>query len=455
MAKRLNSIFGHKRSKSQGGEVDDDTLDFLESRNLTSPPQSMAFKPLDPVRPPPYVPSAHDTDFSDSDLERLGEDEWGANGAKKKNKKGDIRAMVRSVVKNTYEPKIASLQNELNETKANLGLLKTVQSEFDYDSNKDRLVAPPETLSTIDAGKGVDRNAKVKHLFNHIPKFDPVTSSIREWLLNFNSAVNNADYLLTEGELKQVIITRLDDKTQAMLSPWERNKTQLYNDLINHFDKSETPEQAQTKLCTLKPDKRLHNLFEFFYEAKRLLRLCPSEDPRLFTMALYNFVPSDIAEEMKERIKKYKALSGEKYPDINEIIRFVVRHRDKIDDFIEDQVKASKRVIRNVQVEKPTQAEPKPKCIHCNRKGHSSEDCFTIRICSRCGKKGHNSEVCRGRGCLKCGNFSHLVDNCDIYPHEQPSDSYCEYCKKLNGLILYHNESVCIVKPLMLSRPKN
>ena len=456
MSKKIHSIFGHRRSKSQGGEVDLDTIDFLANKNLTSPPPSMNFNPLDPLQPPPYVPSVHAADFSDSDVEKLDDEHWEALGAKKKSKP-NVGALVRSIVAKTVEPKFVSLQKELEEEKKKLRLLNRVQSNFDYDFSTDREIKPPDTLATIDASRGVDRNAKIKHLFNHIPKFDPSESSVREWLQNFNSAVNNADYMLTEGELKQVIITRLNDKTRAMLSPWERNKTQLYEDLINYFDRSETPEQAQTKLCTLKPDKRLHSLFEFLYEAKRLLKLCPTEDPRLLTMALYNFVPPDLEQEIKERIKKYKAFSGEKYPDITEIIKFAVSHRDKIDDFIEEQLKLNRRV-RSVQVEKNvTEIQPqgKPQCMNCNRTGHYSKDCYSIKICQRCGKKGHKSEVCRTRGCVKCGNTNHTKAECDIYPNDQPSTSYCGYCKQLNGLSLYHNENVCIVKPLMLSRPKN
>ena len=39
----------------------------------------------------------------------------------------------------------------------------------------------------------VDCNSKGKHLFSHIPHFDPHESSIRDWHLNVDSAINNAN----------------------------------------------------------------------------------------------------------------------------------------------------------------------------------------------------------------------------------------------------------------------
>ena len=459
MAKSIDSIskLFHRRSKSQGGEAESDSLDFL-TKSLKGSAQTdmpdLDFKPIDPISSPPSNVTKFFEDSSDTDSEVVG-------GAKKKKRKKSIEKVVRTILTKSIEP----LQTELEKAQKKLAHLNSVSGSFHYDANRDRLIHPPETIKSVDAVRSVDRNAKVKHLFSHIPPFDPHDSSIRDWLLNVNAAVNNADYKLTDGELKSVIITRLNDKTRAMLSPWEKSKKEIYDDLVSHFDKSETMEQAQTKLCTMRPDKRIHNLFEFLCEAKRLLRLCPTEDPRMFTMALCNFVPKEVENQIKEKILRYKAHEGEKsYPDVNEIIKFAVINRDKIDDYIEEQVKINKKV-RTVQVESqappPAQQTPPPKpkysCSHCNRKGHNSEDCFNLAICTLCGRKGHNDKVCRNKGCLKCGKLNHTYAECFTYPKTESglSTRPCRHCVKLHGMKLYHFEDKCLIRSVMDTKKKN
>lgn len=453
-------MFKHKRSKSQGGETDLDSIDWFNKSSKGSAPTELyepEFGPIDPIVDLPPFPRVLPKEFTETEVD---EQEGDSLGAKKKKKKG-IESIVRSVIIQHYEPRIESLQQEVEQAREKLAHLNTVSKSFHYDAKKDKLILPPETIRSVDAAKSVDRNAKVKHLFSHIPHFDPNDSSIRDWLENVNSAVNNADYKLTEGELKSIIITRLSDKVRAMLSPWERTKKELYDDLVSHFDKSETPEQAQTKLCTMKPDKRVHTLFEFFYEAKRLLKLCPTQDPRLFTMALSSFVPEEIDRQIKEKILKYKAHGGEdSYPDINDIINFVVSHRDRIDDYLEEQVKGGKKIRSVNAVEGKTRNRATDRtyeCVHCRRPNHKSEDCYSLRICLRCGRKGHEASVCKNKGCIKCGKATHVYTKCDLYPEDMcaVSTAPCSFCKKLNGLPLMHPESVCVVRSVMEKATKN
>ena len=454
---KLSQIFKHRRSKSQGGEAESDAFDFLNKRNLHSPsvpPQASKdheifdiAPPYNPHYPPQEIASSSDEE-SNIDFESL--------GAKSKIKPEDINNTLKAFMVRKIEPKIASLQAEIVQANKKLGKLNSLSSRFDDDRMAERIITPPETLPTVKTG--VDRNAKVKHLFSHVPNFNPNESSIRDWLLNINSAVDNADYLLSEGELKQVIITRLNDKITSMLSPWEKDKNELYRDLIHHFDVSETPEQAQAKLCTLKPDKKVHNLFEFLYESKRLLKLCPTADPRLFTMALYNFLPVDIEKELREKISNYKAHNEDKYPEMTQIIRYIMNHKDRINDHIEEQIRQKRiRAVNIKEVEKPAEkAKPQKRwCETCKKESHNTEQCFRNAVCLKCGRKGHDINVCRNRGCLFCGHTSHSRKSCAWYKDENLSSAPCSFCKKFSGLSLYHEETACIVRPSLEKNSKN
>ena len=86
MKKSINDIFHRKRSKSQGGEADEDSLSFLTKSLKDTAIKNMSnFDPIDPPysRYGSFKTSTRAVSESDSSSEEL----WGSLGAISKHKK--------------------------------------------------------------------------------------------------------------------------------------------------------------------------------------------------------------------------------------------------------------------------------------------------------------------------------------------------------------------------------
>ncbi|XP_074304193.1 uncharacterized protein LOC141638914 [Silene latifolia] len=107
---------------------------------------------------------------------------------------------------------------------------------------------------------------------------------------------------------------------------------------------------------------------------------------------------------------KTNILSMEPLPPLNKALSLLqkIERQKQISDAV-DVLGEANAYAAGVEVKQPDLKKAKTdssvdddteiivpkKCTHCNKKGHSIDECFQLKTCSYCGKKGHIQSICK------------------------------------------------------------
>ena len=442
------------RSKSEGRETD--RSDFLRpDPPIVARPSSKGggFRPIGVDQGGPYVPSAPPShiDSSSTDEESdIPEDFWN------KNVKGKhLKKMVLNIFQDIATPRFQAVDTQLSS-------LKHASNRFSRSSVRTGDIEPPDTAPDSSIVGGLDRSAKLGRVFQNVPIFKQKDGNVREFLQSLRAKVLAQSYLkITDSELKSIILDKLSPEVCRVIDAYEPslNVKDIFKRLTTHFDDSESPGEAQQKLCALKPNLECSTFAQFRAEAGRLAAICQPCDPQLYIMGLLNFLPPVIVKDLKDNVLHYQSIHGKgAHPSIEELLEFLAPYRREIDSFLEGILKDKKsKVFRSIQApeEEDGRKGRNVTCSKCRRPGHSQDTCWKDALCNICGRKGHVGQVCRAPRCKLCGNRNHNTENCSLYPDVKVVKDPCPHCVTLHGSALFHDKSKCLMRELVSGLQKN
>ncbi|XP_074289513.1 uncharacterized protein LOC141614668 [Silene latifolia] len=105
---------------------------------------------------------------------------------------------------------------------------------------------------------------------------------------------------------------------------------------------------------------------------------------------------------------KTNILSMEPLPPLNKALSLLqkIERQKQVSDAV-DVLAEANAYVANAEVKQPDVKKAKidssavadaevvvKKCTHCNRKGHTIDECYQLKTCSFCGKKGHIQSIC-------------------------------------------------------------
>lgn len=328
-----------------------------------------------------------------------------------------------------------------------------IEHLFLTSHTKMKPIRPPKCLVKSTNVTSLDRFTKLERLFRSVPTFDNKDISIRDFLLELQTVVNDLGCNVTEGEFKYLLLNKIHPKIKTVLMASHSTSTLegIYEHLLNIYDNTSSERDVFSSLVGSK--QHFNSLKEYLEYTLKLLSTIKStkESTNALLHNLKLHLPPRIYDKITDFSDRYEALKKET-PPVERIINILYSNRDTIDKHF-----ASKTPNKFNEVKLDIE-----KCGYCHKEGHNEKNCFKKSVCTKCNTMGHNANFCRQNKpvCAKCARVGHLTAecrarcrlcnalthnsvHCPVYTNIEPAQAYCNKCYERINLKLYHPTHQC------------